>query len=177
MPDSVAQHRANDRHSPNTPTPQKRVQKLKGLGRRLDHWGEGIRHMRVHWGLVGEVSEGVTVTDSAPVCAHISLSPTAGAPRPGSGFIEGKKGLRDGLMGLEGSLREQLGERGKEKEKERGAVEGMEVGRDESFKVRTGTTENVKKSTSILGKTSSVFSPVVSRTGNSQEYQRKNSIP
>lgn len=51
--------------------------------------------MCVLGGLVGEVSEGVIVTDSAPVCAHISahisLSLTAGAPLPGSGFIE-KKG-------------------------------------------------------------------------------------
>lgn len=53
------------------------------------------------------------MTGSAPVCAHIrphiSLRPTAGAPPLGSGFIE-KKGLRDGLTGLGGSLGEQMWE-------------------------------------------------------------------
>lgn len=65
---------------------------------------------------------GVIVPGSAPACAHIrphiSLRPTAGAPAPGSGFIE-RKGLRDGLMGLAGSLSERLGLGGTRKERAR----------------------------------------------------------
>lgn len=74
-------------------------------------WWEGIRHVCV-LGVSGCVWEGLIVTGSAPVCAHIrphiSLRPTAGAPPPGSGFIE-KKGLRDGLMGLGGSWASKCG--------------------------------------------------------------------